>query len=177
MFITLINNSGIRTANDVHKKLHKVFHKPTDKDACPRYTYDGSMIYVQTNEPPKDRSDVIIVTEYKTPTGNVTIDMTMAAVTRKDGRNHSIAPNEYDTKLDKKFKTYMKSIGIEVLNATYQPCGFVIDEEHHTKLPKCHIVAECECDDSAVLEKFAVTGYGRAKYLGLGLPVIKATEQ
>lgn len=176
MYISLIQGTGIKTPNDAHKKLHKIFHDPTDKETCPRYIYDGSMIYVQSKEPPKDRSDTLVVTEYTMPTGKVTIDMTMAAVTRKEGRNHTIAPADYGTKLDAKFRSFMKSIGIEVLTASYKPCGFVDDKEHRTKLPKCRIIAKCECNDASVLEKFAVTGYGRAKYLGLGLPVIKATE-
>ena len=174
MFISLIHGNGIKTINDVHKKLHKIFHNPTDKEACPRYCKIGTMLYVQSSEPPKDKSDVLNVSEVKVPTGKVTIEMTIAAVTRKEGRNHSIMPNEYRTRLDPKFRAYMKSLGIEVLDASYKYDGMVCDEEHRSRLATCCIVAECECDDSAVLEQFAVTGYGRAKYLGLGLPIIKA---
>ena len=176
MFITLLQSNEIKSVNDVHKKLHRVFHNPTDKATCPRFTYDGSMVYVQSSERPKDMSDVMVVTEYQMPTGKVTIDMTIAAVTRKDGCNHSIQPCDYSTRLNTKFKAFMQSIGISVIKATYKPCGLVTDEEHNTRLPKCRIVAICECDDVSVLEKFAVTGYGRAKYLGLGLPIIKATD-
>ena len=174
MFITLLKADGVKTINDYHKILHKVFHTADQKASCPRYTADGSMLYVQSSEKPLTDKCVLASTETSVPTGSVIIEMTIASVVRVNGKNHAINPGDYGTKLRAKFRKYMDSIGITVVEDTFAPCGFVVDMDHKSRLPKCRIVAKCECDDADVLEKFAVTGYGRAKYLGLGLPIIKA---
>lgn len=161
--------------NDIHKMIDRIFKTPEDHTPCPRWSTNGSMVEVVSENMPAHPEQVATIEKVDVPTGKLLLTFQYPAIRRKDGHLKIYdSPETAKKRICEKVGAKLAEMGmteVDIVEYVHNTSRIDLSEREHgvSKLPVSFIVASCSCDDEDKVLNLMVNGIGKFRFAGLGM--------